>query len=246
MSLCCDATLVSNERQVSTPETTTCSDRSNSVLSFPVLDVGRTAKSSIAMPTKGKRYPEDGLRPTVRPSVGGAFASSSLGSSPTCFNSGCNENESLSNWDTAEMPAKFLQPLNYTTPPFAAVSGVVEYDGTPMTTSTPTEPAEHSHSKSVLEGPWWAMAAVILLVAAMIVMSIAWWRTLRARLASGYYNQLGPVSNYREWRERQASKLLRSTTTSSATPSRRASGSQQSGIAMNRGPSSSSPDSSKD
>ena len=62
----------------------------------------------------------------------------------------------------------------------------------------------------------------------------------------GYYDELVPVSNYREWRERQATKLLRSTTSSSVTPSRRGSGSQQSAIPMYEGPESSSPASSRD
>lgn len=70
--------------------------------------------------------------------------------------------------------------MTYTTPPFAAVSGIVEHD----TVSTPAiEPGKPDLSKPVLKGPWWTIVAVIVVVAASTGLSIAWWKTYKARLA---------------------------------------------------------------
>lgn len=78
------------------------------------------------------------------------------------------------------MPAE-NEPITYTTPPFAAVSGVVKHDTSQMTATTPL--SEPGPSRPALRGPFWAFFAFGIVVAIMVGMSIAWWRQHKRRLA---------------------------------------------------------------
>lgn len=81
------------------------------------------------------------------------------------------------------MPAWSLQPLTYTTPPFAAVSGIVEQDkATLMTSEEEVEDAIQHPRKKDFVGPYWAMFAVAIFLAALIGLSFVWWKKHQRRL----------------------------------------------------------------